>query len=551
MAQKTSSKTHVSESPTSALDDLISHTIQSSAPQHNDQGDLAREVTGETADYLSTSYYPLDNDLFELLDTRSAENFRPMAYDQTMADEALAGLSPGFQASTSPSSFSGSEIEILDRLGTTSLESIDDAEESILAVSARSVYGRGFIEPTSPSNDSFALSPQRYLPSHLDLSNAPVEQSKLIMHFVTTLTQDMSPLYQIDRPQHHALLPVALAGLSSKEREFDGEIAVCHGICSAAAFNLSRLKRNESQDRLNQLGIEHRQLALSHLRRSMARKEQTRCISNWAAILTLLIHAGVQGQADEWRTHVKALRSLVVANLDMCRDDIVAQVVLESCLCISVLGNLDNDPTIQKMLDAVPSAPTYMETAHGISRSLLETIHKINLLAPSIKPGLPHTREADQLHLQLLLHAPGSISTAGVRVASSDRLLLHYSSIYYFAALIDFERRIRRRNPTALQGFVERVIEHLEAVELEGKSTKGCIWTWPCLVTAAECTSPKLQHRLLLWFESKRRHGFANLDLACDIVKEVWRRRDLCPDNPGEVFWQDVTDGTEYDIIPL
>jgi hypothetical protein len=547
-----SSSSSASEHLTSTIDNLVTSTAQSnlaSASRHDDQGDQASRISGGTADCLQRFYYPLSEDWWEALENLRTDSPPSMVYDQTMAEEAMVGSSQNLEASASPSSFNDSEA--LAALGTTFLDTGDnDADEELSAVSTSPTYGQGCIRLRSRSVSSLALAPRRSLASHLDLVHAPAEQSELIMHFVTTLSRDMSPVYQVDKPQHYALLPVALAGLNSSAREFDGEIAVCHGICSASAFNLSRLKEKENRDRLHQLGIQHRQLALSHLRRSIARKEQARCTSNWAAILTLLIHAGVQGQAGEWRTHVKALRSLIIANLDMVPDDMVAQVVLESCLCISVLGNSHDDATIETMLDAVPSTPSYMETAHGISRSLLETIHKINLLALSIRSGNSCTSEADQLHLQLLLHAPGSISTVALD-ASSATLLLHYSSIYYYSTLIYFERLIRRRCPTALQGFVGRVLEHLEAIEMEGKTTKGCIWTWPCLVTSAECIEPTLKNRMLVWFEGKRRHGFANMDIACDIAKEVWRRRDLSPDNPGEVFWQDVTNGTEYDILPL
>ncbi|KAK5051033.1 hypothetical protein LTR84_003592 [Exophiala bonariae] len=548
----TPSKVLVSEELSSTLDEAFLHNFQRPIYQQDEQSDQVTAIGAGMTGCLSTFDHPLNRQLFGTsLHQHDSTIFQSILGDDYMADDALIGMSPAFHDYSPPSSLNGSEIEFLDRFRGVSHDLTNkEAEHDTSTVSASPLRVKRHVESPS-STTSLAEVPQRYLPSHLDLSNAPAEQSELIMHFITTLTRDMTPVYQIDKPQHSALLPVALAGLSSKAGEFDGEIAVCHGICSAAAFNLSRLKQKGHGDRLHQLGIEHRQLALSHLRRSMARKEQSRCTSIWAAILTLLIYAGVQGQAEEWRTHVKALRSLVVANLDICRHDMVAQVVLESCLCISILGNLDDDPIIQTMLDAVPSTPSYMETAHGVSKSLLELIRRINVLAPTIKPGVPRTKEADQLHLELLLHAPSSLSILDSQIPSSARLLLHYSNVYYFSALIYFERRIRRRSPMELQGFVERVLDHLEAVELEANATTGCIWTWPCLVTAAECTETTLQLRLLRWFQSKRRHGFANLDLACDIAKEVWRRRELCPDNPGEVLWQDVTTGADYDILPL
>ncbi|KEF61139.1 uncharacterized protein A1O9_02704 [Exophiala aquamarina CBS 119918] len=291
------------------------------------------------------------------------------------------------------------------------------------------------------------------------------------------------PVACFDKSSTGRLLPIVLAGLNSRTRGFDGEIAVCHGICSASAFNPSRLKERQGQNRLHQLGIEHQQLALCHLCRSIAGKEQARCTSNWVAVLALLVHAGVQGEIGEWRTHVKALRSLALANIDMVQHDVVAQVVLESRLCMSVLGDLRDDHVLESMMDAIPSGPSYMETAHGISRSLLRTIYKIILLASLTRSGEIFGSEGDQLHLELLLHAPGNISTAGLD-ATSARLLVHYSSIYYDATLIHFERLIRRRSPTALQRFVERVVDHLELIEKESGEPKGCIWVWLCLVTS-------------------------------------------------------------------
>jgi hypothetical protein len=380
---------------------------------------------------------------------------------------------------------------------------------------------------------------------HIDLLPAPAEQKELIHHWITSLSLGMLPVARIDKPQHNMFVPIALAGLNSDFQESSGEVAVFHGLCAASAFNISELKGYDCH--FHQLATKHRQLALHHLRHCM-QGDRRKNESVWAGIMTLVFQAGVLGQAYEWRAHVKGLGHLIVANSHIIRKSHVARGIYETYLCLAILGNIQTDVDLRPLLTEIPPDLDYVGSVHGITRPILEMVLKINSLA-SAKTFLSRT-ELDRLELQLLLSSPGNTST-GALDDSAANLLLNYSYVYYYAALIHFHRVLGDKAPDLLQDLVERAIGHLEASETAGRQPKGCIWVWPCLVVSAECTIPQLQSRMLAWYEVKRRHGFKNLEVACNIASEVWARRLLRPADLGDLCWQDLIDGTEYDVLPL
>ncbi|KAK5062595.1 hypothetical protein LTR84_004668 [Exophiala bonariae] len=376
----------------------------------------------------------------------------------------------------------------------------------------------------------------------IEFIKAPAEQKGLIHHWITSLYLGMLPVARIDKPQHNMFMPIALAGLNSGLQQSTAEMAVFHGICAASAFNLSILKGPESH--FNQLATKHRQLALYHLRQCMEKGQaKSECV--WAAIITFVFQAGVLGQGGEWRAHIKGLNFAILANPHLIRNSHVAQGIYETHLCLSILGNTQSDVDLKTLW---PPGLDYIGSVHGMTLSILEIVSKINNLS-SVKP-YPSPTILDRLEMEILLYSPESVSTQGLD-GRSAKLLIHYSYIYKYATLIHFHRVIHGKMPCKLQDLVEIAIEHLESSEEIGNRPKGCIWTWPCLVISAECTTPQLQSRMLAWFDSKKRHGFKNLDGACKLSSELWRRRLLHSEDPKDLHWQSLIHETEYDVLPL
>ena len=380
--------------------------------------------------------------------------------------------------------------------------------------------------------------------SHLDFLPAPADQKELIHHWVISLNLAMAPVARIDRPQHNMLMPLALAGMKCTFQESSAEIAVFHGICAASAFNLFLLRNDDA--RYHRLAIRHRHLALCHLRNSIQGNNTANNESIWAAVLTFLFQEGIRGSAHEWRAHMRGLDSLIRANSHMIRNSLVARSVYESWLCITILGNLHTEVDLQSMLTEVPPTLDYIGSVHGLTRPILEMVLKINSLA-SLKSS-PSPIELDRLELLLYLHFPVTSPAEGI---GHRTLLQHYMFIYYYATIVHFQRFLRKKEPEAIQDLISTALGHLEAVETVADKPKGCIWVWPCVVISSECATPELQGRMVSWYEQKRRHGFGNLQVACNLSSEVWRRRTEYVGSPGDVYWQDLINGMEYDVLPL
>jgi hypothetical protein len=355
----------------------------------------------------------------------------------------------------------------------------------------------------------------------------------------------MSPVPRVDEPGRDTLTSIALAGVTSTFQESGGEIAVFHGICAASAFSLSQLRQNG--DRFHQLAIKHRQLALCHLRHCMQSNDSFNSEPTWAAIMTFFVQEGVRGQPHEWRVHLRGLDSLILSNPQLIHKSAIARSVYESYLCIKIMGNIQTDFDLGGLLRDI-SELKIVGPIHGLSSSILSIIQQTNTLSSA--KALHSPTAVDKLELILWLQSPSSIDTDGLDHCSA-KLLLHYAHIYHCAALIHLQRVLRKTAPDSLQDLVETAIDHLEAIETVGNRPKGCIWAWPCIVISAECTTPKLQARMLEWFECKTRHGFVNLQVACRLSTEVWRRRTEHKERARDVHWQDLIPRTEYDVLPL
>lgn len=441
---------------------------------------------------------------------------------------------PSWQASGSPSGteFSSSYETMFTETASYGNPPLDDTPLSPASVNDDELPRRG----ESGSNEACL---------HLDLLPVPSDQCKLIHHWINFLSLSMSPVVRRDTSHDTKLMSIALSGLNSDSRTSSGDIAVFHGMCAASAFHLCNVKGND--DRNWRLGIRHRRLALYHLRHSMQGNGSTKDDSVWAAISTFLHQEGVRGQVYEWRTHVEGLRSLILADPEAVRHSDLARPVYESFLCLTIMGNVQLDAELAALMANLPPDLEYLQQVHGITRTLLEILLKISSHATSASPQVDVM--ADRIELQLLLYCPENIPTAGLDDKTA-RTLVHYSHVYYDATSIHFQRLLRKKDPTLLQDQVASAIGHLEAIEVDQANPHGCIWTWPALVVAAECTDLRLQQRMFAWFKSKRRHGFKNLDVACDLARKVWALRVESP-MESDIHWHDFIHGTKYDVLPL
>lgn len=80
-----------------------------------------------------------------------------------------------------------------------------------------------------------------------------------------------------------------------------------------------------------------------------------------------------------------------------------------------------------------------------------------------------------------------------------------------------------------LQHYVESAADHLN----EQEAVKGRIGInapallWPWFMVASEAIRETIRDKLRLWSSLARQYGGRNLEIAEQVVTEVWRRHDL------------------------
>jgi arginine metabolism regulation protein II len=107
------------------------------------------------------------------------------------------------------------------------------------------------------------------------------------------------------------------------------------------------------------------------------------------------------------------------------------------------------------------------------------------------------------------------------------------------ALIVMFFRRVRPINPAVLQHYVESAADHLNEQEAvkgrTGINAPALLWPW--FMVASEAIKETIRDKLRLWSSLARQYGGRNLEIAEQVVTEVWRRHDLELPNPT---WVDV-----------
>lgn len=384
---------------------------------------------------------------------------------------------------------------------------------------------------------------------HLDKLADPGCEAKLIQHWVRFLCKNMVPFDSVHNLYRTIYLPFALRGLNSASTESDSNVALFHGLCAVAAESLLYMRQAPS-DITVLLAARHDRMALKHLQRSIRHLRRDKLDSTLAAILICVMRDTVGGHARNWRGHVQgALRCLDDPAKIELRSGSNLHVVLEQFLGLATLGNVSTNYDIQALLSCLPEEKNYLTRQHGISKKFLESILMINKLSCDyyrLDPVL-----IDKLELQVYMSAPSTEPDNIYDDAVKASIAMHNAHVYYYAALIHFERMLRRTPSAKLYDLVSAGLTHLEAAEVISNQTNGSIWLWPCLVITTECSDTLQQTRALKWYRQKERHGFGNTDIGSKICVAYWAWRDENAQEALGVCWQSFVQGTGYDVVPL
>lgn len=121
----------------------------------------------------------------------------------------------------------------------------------------------------------------------------------------------------------------------------------------------------------------------------------------------------------------------------------------------------------------------------------------------------------------------------------------HLVQAMHDALIVMFFRRVRPINRMVLQHYVESAADHLnEQEEVKGRTgVNAPALLWPWFMVASESIRDSVRGKLRLWSSLARQYGGRNLEIAEQVVTEVWRRQDLRLRNSN---WWDVV--REWDV---
>ncbi|CVK96114.1 uncharacterized protein FMAN_14000 [Fusarium mangiferae] len=370
------------------------------------------------------------------------------------------------------------------------------------------------------------------------------QQTELIHHWLVHMCRNMVPIDTLDNPYRGTYLRLASEGVNGASKS---HIAVLHGVCAAAAHNINTLRN----DKTNTQPAWNTQVALQNLQESISQPKDMDHASVLAAIAMCIMQDTMTGHPRGWRTHIQAaLRIIVQEKLYQGLDPgSELHVVVLQCLCLVALGDVDMQYDLADMVSQLPTTEDYVSKHHSVTKDVVGIISRINIL--SKQDTARDLALIDQLELQIYLQAIPTTQNNRFHSEKVNFINQHYASVWHYATIIHFQRRIRHKPAEQLRDLVSEALAHLEAAEYVATDLDGCIALWPCMVIATECYDEEHKMRALSWFKKKDRHAFANVSLASIICLEYWKWRDRNPSWALTTSWQDFVAGTEYDVVPV
>ncbi|KAH7219786.1 fungal-specific transcription factor domain-containing protein [Fusarium oxysporum] len=370
------------------------------------------------------------------------------------------------------------------------------------------------------------------------------QQTELIHHWLVHMCRNMVPIDTVDNPYRVIYLRLASEGVTGTSKS---HIAVLHGVCAAAAHNMNTLRH----DKTNTQSAWNAQVALQNLQESISQPKNMDYASVLAAIAMCIMQDTMTGHPHSWRAHIQAaLRIIVQGKLYQgLEPGSELHVVVLQCLCLVVLGDVDTQHDLADMVSQLPTTEDYVSKHHSVTKALVGIISQINTL--SKQDAIKDLALVDQLELQIYLQVSPTTQHNQFRSEKVNFINQHYASVWHYATIIHFQRRIRHKPPEQLQDIVSEALTHLEAAEDVATDLDGCIVLWPCMVIASECYDEAHKMRALNWFKRKERHGFANVSLGSTICLEYWKWRDSNPFRALTTPWQDFVAGTQYGVVPV
>ncbi|SCO91082.1 uncharacterized protein FRV6_15210 [Fusarium oxysporum] len=112
------------------------------------------------------------------------------------------------------------------------------------------------------------------------------------------------------------------------------------------------------------------------------------------------------------------------------------------------------------MVSQLPTTEDYVSKQHSVTKAPVGIISEINTL--SKQDAARDVALIDQLELQIYLQVSPTTQHNRFRSEKVNFINQHYASVWHYATIIHFQRRIRHKPPEQLQDVVSEALLHLK-----------------------------------------------------------------------------------------
>jgi hypothetical protein len=388
--------------------------------------------------------------------------------------------------------------------------------------------------------------------THLQLLPDSSQQRDILEYWSVYLCDAVLPVPGPRNPLREVLMPIALQGAQLSSKTSTAATALFHLICTASAFQLSRIKSNgDERQRFASLALAHHNSALSHLRCNLLSSQPHQYVPVLAALTMCIINETITAGDPSWRVHIQgACHWVRNVDPDFWSQSRSASILYQMFVGLAILSLsplvLDGDRNAaESFIDFQHPRELYcLDRVYGLPFSTLKAVSDLNKMQEdglisaegAITMCTQTARKLDLLEMEMFLSLP-DVSTLE---DDSDQkaLLFHLNYASYYASLIYFKRTIRKIPVAEVQSLVERCIEHLEAaISCTSRIFSPLIWS--AAVPAFEVADPSLRKRFLKFINDlSRKTSFEVWEGIKALATRLWAARDN-DDGNENLHWQE------------
>lgn len=379
---------------------------------------------------------------------------------------------------------------------------------------------------------------------HLDLSPSTHIQLKCIEYWVSHLSDALSCVPGPLNPLKRFLVPIMYAGARCPGTQSNASVALFYLVCSAAAFHLSAhaIDDRERSDYMT-FALSYQSDGVRHLNHSLMKEDMDDREGILASLLMCLTYEPATDQRGFWLTHLHGA-SLWLGKLDVrwwTRKEstlIMYQMVASTAIFLrsQLLSNAIASESNFKfdMIDAME--PYHLDYVFGLPKRALRMIsYMVSMSVALEQQGQQPQVDLDLFETELYLAVPLECKVPPA-IKDQENLIRHHAHIFYLGSIVYCKRRLRNQPPASVQGLVEQVLDHIEALKgFTGRPASPVLW--PIAVALFEAQGSILRTRALVWVDMISEMSTLSMWAKFKVLlSSFWDRRDI--PGQGEMKWE-------------